>query len=230
MKKIGIMGAMDDEVSSYLISLKNKEITKKIGCKFYSGLLNNKNVVIVKSGVGKVNSTMCAQVLIDVFNVDFIIFTGVAGALNPDLNIYDIVISKDCVQHDVDATTLGFKRGQILYSDLFNFVADINLVDIAKKCTNELELHSIVGRILTGDQFINDINYANKIAKELNGDCVDMESAAVGHVCCLNNLPFLIIRSISDNANHSSHVDFPVFCKEAAKKSFKLVTNILDKL
>ncbi len=230
MEKIGIIGAMDYEISSYLLDLKDANITDKIGCKFYSGILNNRNVVIVKSGIGKVNSAICSQILIDGFDVNCIVFTGVAGALNENLDIHDIVISKDCVQHDVDATTMGFKRGQILYTDLFNFEASENLIDIAKECTTLLGFNSVVGRILTGDQFINDTNYANKIKTELNGDCVDMESAAVGQVCHLNNIPFVIIRSISDKADHSSHVDFPVFCKEAAIKSHKLVMEILNKL
>lgn len=230
MKKIGIIGAMDEEISMYLDELKNAKIIEKIGCKFHTGILNNRNVVIVKSGIGKVNSAICSQILIDNFSVDSIIFTGVAGALNTNLNIYDIVISQDCIQHDMDAKTLGFKKGQIPYSDLFNFVANRDLIEIAKNSVNKLGFNSIIGRILTGDQFINDSNHSKSIMNEFSGDCVDMESAAVAQVCHLNNIPFVIIRSISDKADHSSHVDFPEFCSKAAIKSHKLIMKMLDEV
>ena len=214
----------------YLEDIKETKITNKAGLKFYSGILNNIDIVLVKAGVGKVSNAMCSQILIDLFDVKKIIFTGVAGALNHALDIYDIVISKDCIQHDVDATTMGFKKGQIPYSNLLNFDADSKLINIAELTCKELGYNHTTGRMLSGDQFINNTEFANSLRNEFKGDCVDMESAAIGHVCELNQIPFLIIRSISDKADHSSHVDFPKFCAEAAIKSHKIVLGILNKL
>lgn len=230
MGAIGIIGAMNEEVELYLASLKNTKETNIAGFNFASGNLSEKNVVIVKSGIGKVNAALCAQMLIHRFDVSSIIFTGVAGALNPNLNIKDIVISEDSIQHDIDAKSLGFEKGQIPFTDLRFFKADTSLINIALSAAESIGLKAMKGRILTGDQFITDQEHSISLRKEFDGDCIDMESAAVAHVCELNTTPHVIIRSISDKADHSASVDFAEFCKEAAENSFKLVSEILFKL
>tara|TARA_Y100000310_G_scaffold344957_1_gene460775 strand:+ start:3827 stop:5059 length:1233 start_codon:yes stop_codon:yes gene_type:complete len=227
---IGIMGALEEEVELYLSELNETKKTKLTGFLFFSGKLSGKDVVVVKSGAGKVNASICAQILILNFKVSSIIFTGVAGALNPDLEIKDIVISKDSVQHDINAEELGFKKGQIPFSDLMVFNASDEMRKIAFSAADSFDLKVIEGRILTGDQFITDKKLSGSLRKEFKGDCVDMESAAVAHVCALNNVPHLIIRSISDKADHSASVDFNEFSKEASKNSFLLVKKLISSL
>jgi len=227
---IGIIGAMDDEVNLYLQELKNKQPANHAEFQFFSGQLNNKEVIIVKSGAGKVNAAACTQILIDKFKISQAIFTGVAGALNPELEIGDIVISKDSIQHDVDSTALGFEKGQILFSNLKIFKAEEKLADLAYKISTKLGLKTIKGRILTGDQFITDKEKSKSLFKEFQGECVDMESAALAHVCTLNKIPHLIIRSISDKADHSATIDFKEFCKKAAKNSFTIVKELVKNI
>lgn len=228
--KIGIMGAMDEEIQSYLVELRTKHQTKISELIYYQGTLSGKSVVVVKSGAGKVNASICTQQLISEFNVDKIIFTGVAGAINPLLNILDIVISKDCIQHDMDAGQLGFKKGQIPFSEMISFVALPELIELASAAAKTLGLKAIKGRILTGDQFITDKAKARTLIEEFKGDCVDMESAAVAQVCFMNAIPYLAIRSISDKADHSASIDFNDFLKQASKNSFLLVKEIISEL
>ena len=229
MHVIGIIGAMDEELDLYLKELKNSSKSIVSGMVFNKGILMKRQVVVVKSGLGKVQSAICVQTLITHFNASSVIFTGVAGALNPELEIGDIVISKDCIQHDIDGTGLGFKQGQIPYSDIRVFLASKSLSEAAMNSAKNLNLRVIEGRILTGDQFVTDIEKAKQLRKDFKGDCVDMEGASVAHVCMLNNIPFVIIRSISDRADHSASVDFPEFLKSSSKNCFKLVKEIVKR-
>jgi adenine phosphoribosyltransferase/5'-methylthioadenosine/S-adenosylhomocysteine nucleosidase len=224
----GIMGAMQEEIDLYLVELGGCSEKTLSGLTFFSGSLAGKEVVVVKSGVGKVNAGMCAQTLINSFGVSSVIFTGVAGALNPELGIKDIVISRDSMQHDMEAKGLGFEHGQIPFTGLRIFSASPELRKAALAAAQSLSLNVVEGRILTGDQFITDAAKAAFLRKEFGGDCVDMESAAVAHVCALNGIPHVIIRSVSDRADHSAPVDFPEFCKEASKNSFRLVRHMLS--
>ncbi len=228
--KIGLIGAMDEEITLYKSDLKNLNESKKAKYTFYEGILNEKQVVLVKSGAGKVNAAACAQMLIDKFNVSYIIFTGVAGALNPSLNIYDIVISQDSIQHDMDATALGFDRGQIPFEDSKIFEADKILRELAYKIAKEDGLNPILGRILTGDQFIQSEDKSRSLHNYLKGDGVDMETAAVAHVCEINNVSYVAIRSISDKADHLANVDFKDFCEKAAKNSYIIVNKLISRL
>lgn len=228
-KPIGIIGALDEEIGAFLSGTKVEKKTGKASMVFYCGKYSGADVVVVKSGVGKVNAASCAQILIDTFSVRAIIFTGVAGAVNPALEIGDVVISKDLIEHDIDATALGCMPGQILFSNMREFAADKRLVDAAKGM--RLDGHKVhVGRILTGDQFITKKEKIAELKSVFSGDCVEMEGAAVAHVCTLNKIPFLIVRSISDRADHNAHVDFKEFCKAAAKNSHKIVSEIVSGL
>ncbi|NQV08242.1 5'-methylthioadenosine/adenosylhomocysteine nucleosidase [Candidatus Woesearchaeota archaeon] len=227
---IGIMGAVNEELELYIHNLSNSKKSTYSGFDFYSGTLGGKDVVVVKSGVGKVNSGICSQILIDRFNASTVIFTGVAGALNPELEIEDLVISKDCVQHDMDATGLGFEKGQIPFTELRFFKASERLRKLALSAAKKTNLRAIDGRVLTGDQFLTDKTKASDIKDEFNGDCVDMEGAAMAQVCTLNDVPFLVIKSISDKADHSAEINFNKFCKTAAKNSFMIVNEIIKEL
>ncbi len=225
---IGIIGAMDEEIESYKLKIEDITETKIAKIIFYQGLMSGQQIVLCKSGVGKVNSAVCTQILIDKFQVDKIIFTGVAGALHPDLNIGDIVISTIAQQYDIDASPLGFEKGFIPYSEKSIFEADNELINIALKASEEVsDVNIISGKILSGDQFIADVGLAKELYEKFKGLCTEMEGAAVAQVCNMNNIPFVIVRSMSDKADHSANVNFSEFAKFAADRSYLIVDKML---
>lgn len=226
--KIGIIGAMKEEIDEFREAIQLKESKIVAGITYYVGELHNKSVVLCQSGVGKVNASICTQLLIDHFNIDKVIFTGVAGGVNPNLNIGDIVISTDCIQHDIDASPLGFKRGVIPFAEQSVFPADDQLVQLAVGYDPEDNIQVTTGRVLSGDQFIASKEEVKMLHEDFNGSCVEMEGAAVAQVCYLNKIPFVIIRSLSDKADGDAHVNFPEFVKLAAKRSHGIVNHIVQ--
>ena len=227
--KIGLIGAMDDEIKMYKEHLtERKEVTYK-AMAFYIGKLQEKDVVVVKSGVGKVFAAMICQYLIDRFKVNMVLFTGVGGSLNPALEIGDVVVSVDSVHHDFDAVALGFPRGNISYTDYRFFKAEKKLVDLALKA--KVGQHKVIaGRILTGDQFLThkEKQEYKYLTEELKGDCVEMEGAAVAQVCVINEIPHLIVRTISDKADGTAVEDYNKFTPMVAHNSFKIVEWVLE--
>jgi len=228
---IGIIGAMDAEIDMYLDKITNlKEITCKIFT-FYQGKFNGQEIVLVKSGVGKVFSAMVCQYMIDTYNPSMILLTGVGGALNPILEIGDVVIGVDTAHHDFDARELGFKLGQISYTDLRFFKAEEKLVELAMKAS--LKDNKIIsGRILTGDQFFTQAKKLESkyLTEELKGDCIEMEGASVGQVCSINEIPHLIIRTVSDKADGTAVEDYNKFTPIVAKNSFEIVGYIVKNI
>ncbi|WP_017755892.1 5'-methylthioadenosine/adenosylhomocysteine nucleosidase [Calidifontibacillus oryziterrae] len=229
---IGIIGAMNEEIEALLSSM--IDITKEVKAEieYYRGVINGHNVVVCKSGVGKVNASICTQILIDRFQASKVLFTGVAGAVDPTLNIGDIVISVDCMQHDMDATALGFKEGEIPFMDRFIFKADDALITLASKVSDE-EVNNqaiIKGRILSGDQFVANREKVKQLFEKFEGSCTEMEGAAVAQVCSMNNVPFVIIRSISDKADGSANSNFLEFVKYAADNSYKIIVGMLERM
>ena len=227
---IGIIGAMDDEIEVYLRHMTDVKKKEWNMFTFYCGKLNNKNVVVVKSGVGKVFASMICQKLIGEYNPISVIFTGVAGSLNKDLEIGDVVVSIDSCHHDFDAQPLGFKRGQISYTHYRFFEANKHLIDLAMGA--KLDGHKIIkGRILTGDQFMTHKEKQERqyLFDELAGDAIEMKGAAVAQVCHLNNVPHVIIRSVSDKADGSAVADYNQFKGFVAKNSFMIVDEMLKK-
>ena len=206
---IGIIGAMEEEVSQLIEAMEEKEKVTCAGMDFYCGKLKDKEVVIVQSGIGKVNMALCTQILADRFDVKAVINTGVAGGLYKDIEIGDIVISKDAVQHDVDATVFGYKVGEIPRMDTSYFEADKDLIELAKKTCDEVnpDIHSYVGRVVSGDQIISD----NKKKH-------------------LNQIPFIILRAISDKADQEAAGSYEEFEKAAIKHIVRLVLGILDRM
>lgn len=204
--KIGIIGAMDVEVNALK---KAAEISRKVmraDMEFCEGKIGSTDVVIAKCGMGKVNAGICAQILIDLFNVTHIVNTGVAGALNDELNIGDIVIASDAVQHDYDVTYIGFMKGEIPYTGKYAFETDKSLREKAVKAAHDAlpNVNVIEGRACAGDHFLSDTEKLREIASVFNADCVEMESGAIGQVCYLNHVPFVIIRAISDKIGTSA--------------------------
>ena len=228
---IGIIGAMDDEIQMYFKHIKNlKKIKYKIFT-LYKGKFHGKNIILVKSGVGKVFAAMICQYLIDKFKVKSILFTGVGGSLNKTLKIGDVVVSTDSAHHDFNATPLGFKRGQISYTDYRFFQAEKKLLELALK-TPTTGHKIIAGRILTGDQFFTQREKKKHkyLTEELCGDCIEMEGAAVAQVCNINEVPHLIIRTMSDQANGTAVKDYNQFKHVVAENSFKIVEHLIGNM
>ncbi|MDQ0339808.1 adenosylhomocysteine nucleosidase [Caldalkalibacillus uzonensis] len=227
-KLIGIMGAMTEEIELFLEAMTDVKKNVRAGITFYQGRLYGSDVVLCQSGVGKVNASVCTQILIDDYQVKYIIFTGVAGGVAPELNIGDIVISTECQQHDIDASPVGFKKGEIPFAETSVFAADPYLIKLAESYRPEDETIQVVkGKVLSGDQFIADPEQVAELYKTFNGSCVEMEGAAVAQVCHLNQIPFVIIRSLSDKADREAKVNFTEFTKVAAKRSYELVNHML---
>ncbi|MCM1187444.1 MAG: 5'-methylthioadenosine/adenosylhomocysteine nucleosidase [Lachnoclostridium sp.] len=229
MKKIGIIGAMDLEVEELKSKMTVVNITKKAKMDFYEGTLNGAEVVIVKCGIGKINAALCVQILADVFAVTHIINTGVAGSLNAKLDIGDILISKDALHHDMDVTIFGYALGEVPQMGFREFKADENLISLAKASCEKVnpDLHTLVGRVVSGDQFISSKEVKERLISTFQGDCAEMEGASIAHGAYLNGIPFVIIRAISDKADDSAEMDYPTFEKEAAKHSARLVEDLV---
>lgn len=232
MKTIGLIGAMKEELALIKEQMDViSESTLATVC-FYEGTIHGARVVLVKSGVGKVNAAMTTQLLIDHFHVDAIIFTGVAGALSPSLEVADLVISTSLQHHDMDGTPLGFKRGEIpMFERSSDFLADEWLASVAYDvATNETGRKVVKGRIVSGDQFIADRHRVRELAEKFDAVCVEMEGAAVAQVAALNQIPFVVIRSISDKANEEANISFAEFTKIASEQSQLIVSGVLKKL
>ena len=226
---IAIIGAMDEEIEVFKSHLELRGEDQWHEFTFYLGKLWGREVVLVQSGVGKVFAAMITQHLIDAYQPESVIFTGVAGGLNPDYKIGDVVVAKDTIQHDMDARAFGYGRGQVPGSSYKEFVCDKELVIRAMQAKLEKnKLH--LGRILSGDQFISESHRPefNYLREELAGDAVEMEGAAVGQVCVVNQLPFVVVRTISDQANGVAPQDFDKFLPEIVKNSVAVVKRIID--
>lgn len=232
MNRIGIIGAMEEEVVQLKAKMQVEKIVERACMEFYQGILNGKEVVVVRSGIGKVNAGICTQILADTFQVDAIINTGIAGSLQAEINIGDLVISSDAVQHDMDAREFGYERGQIPRMDTLSFPADKELIAAAAAACQKVnpEISTFVGRVVTGDQFIASRQVKDEIKSWTEGLCTEMEGAAVAQVAYLNQIPFVILRAISDKADDSATVDYPTFEKQAILHSVRLVENLMTRI
>ncbi|MCM1082138.1 MAG: 5'-methylthioadenosine/adenosylhomocysteine nucleosidase [Clostridium sp.] len=228
---LGIIGAMDEEVSKLKEKMTDVEIKKKASMDFYKGKLMGKDVVVVRSGIGKVNAGICTQILVDEYLVDGVINTGIAGSLNADIDIGDIVLATDTMQHDVDATGFGYELGVIPRMETSTFIADEKLRDLAKECCERVnpDIKVFCGRVVSGDQFVSDKAKKQYILENFAGCCTEMEGAAIAQAAYLNKIPFLIIRAISDKADDSATEDYPTFEAKAIEHSVKLMTELVDK-
>ena len=229
MKKLGIIGAMEMEVATLKNLMAVDRIITKAGMDFYEGSLEGKPVVIVQCGIGKVNAGMCVQILADLFNVTHILNTGVAGSLNAKLDIGDILISKAALQHDMDVTPLGYEPGQIPGIDTLSFPADEEMYNTALTACHKVnpDINALLGLVVSGDQFISSKEVKDKLVNVFHGDCAEMEGASIAQASYLNNLPFIVIRAISDKADNSAEMDYPTFEKKAAEHCAKMVVEFV---
>ena len=232
MSKIGIIGAMELEVDTLKAQMAVASRTTKAGMEFFEGTLGQAQVVVVRCGIGKVNAAMCVQILVDLFQVTHVINTGVAGSLNADLDIGDIVISQDVIHHDMDVRVFGYALGQVPQLDTLAFPGDETLIRLALSSCEEANpgLHTTVGRIVSGDQFISGKEIKNRLITEFHADCTEMEGAAIAHAAYLNGIPFVVIRAISDKADDSAEMDYPTFEREAAGHCARLVEVLVKKI
>lgn len=226
---LGIIGAMEIEVNRIKEQMEDVSVTDKAGMSFFEGKWNGNDVVVVRSGIGKVNAAVCAQILADTFHAEAIINTGIAGSLKNEINIGDIVLSTDAIQHDMDAQGFGYAPGVIPQMEVSDFQADEKLIELAKKCCAEVcpDIQVFTGRVVSGDQFISDKKKKEWLSSQFEGLCAEMEGAAIAQAAYLNHVPFLIIRAISDKADDSATMDYPEFEAMAAENSVKLLADIV---
>lgn len=232
MQKIGIIGAMDVEVEKLKADMQIARIVEKAQMEFCEGTLKGKPAVVVKSGIGKVNAAVCTQILADLFGVDAVINTGIAGSLNAGIDIGDVVISTDVLHHDMDAVQFGYPLGQIPQMEVFSFRADEELAEKAKEVCEKVnpEIKVFRGRVVSGDQFIADKSVKERIVENFQGYCTEMEGAAIAQASYLNGIPFVIVRAISDKADDSATMDYPVFEKKAVEHSVRLIEGLMEVL
>lgn len=228
---LGIIGAMDEEVAKIKEKMEEVQVEKKAGMEFFVGKLCDKEAVVVRSGIGKVNAAVCTQILADDFHVDAVINTGIAGSLKNEINIGDIVLSTDTLHHDMDATGFGYAAGQIPRMEVLAFQADPELLKLAKDCCVEVnpEIGVWEGRVVSGDQFIDRKEKKQWISNTFGGFCTEMEGAAIAQTAYLNQIPFLVIRAISDKADDSANVDYKEFEEAAIRHSVRLLLAVAEK-
>lgn len=229
---IGIIGAMEEEVAALKEAMDIQEVVEKASMTFCKGVLCGKDVVVVRSGIGKVNAGICAQILADMFEVDVLINTGIAGSLNAAIDIGDMVISTDAVHHDMDATIFGDLIGQVPRMDVRFFPADAELVAKAKAANEKANpgIKTFTGRVASGDQFISSTEAKERIINNFGAYCTEMEGAGIAHAAYLNHISYVIIRAISDKADNSATMDYPEFEKQAIVHSVRLVKELLPML
>jgi len=228
MDRVGIISAMKIEIEKVFDFMDVVDRVFVAGNEYFLGSIHGKEVVLVCGGVGKVNAASTTQILISVFDVDCVINTGIAGSMKDEVKICDVVISTDVSHHDVREDQL-----KSCYPNEQFFVADEKLLNIAKNVSEkEIDQDSNyhIGRIVSGESFINDSSKKEDIINRLSPYCVEMEASAIGHVCHINKTPFLIIRSISDNANEEAEISYDLFEKKAAYQSANLLLGIIKKV
>ncbi|MDR2615601.1 MAG: 5'-methylthioadenosine/adenosylhomocysteine nucleosidase [Oscillospiraceae bacterium] len=232
MNIVGIIGAMDAEIASLKNELENPRNKTVMGIEFVSGKLEGRDVVVAKCGMGKVQAAMCATIMINDFNAAKLINTGVGGAVYQKLLIGDVVVSSDTCLHDVDLTAIGEPLGKLPNLNTVNFPADKVLIGLAVSAgENVLREHNVhVGVIATGDQFIASKAKKDFIRDNFGAYAADMEGGAIGEVCHLNKIPYVVIRAVSDNADEAAGGDFMFSVDETAQSSAAIVREMLKNL
>ena len=219
MTKLGIIGAMAVEVAALKEKMENMTVTVRTGMEFAEGILEGLPAVVVQCGVGKVNAAMGAQILCDCFGVTHLVNTGIAGSLNADLDIGDLVVSRDAMYHDFDCVHFGYEMGRVPGMDVVAFPADETMMGYACAAAESVNPgHTKVGRIASGDLFVAEKGAKERIIEKTGALCTEMEGAAIAQTAYRNKLPFVILRAISDKADDSAEMDYPTFEAIAADR------------
>lgn len=231
MTKLGIIGAMDEEVETLLAAMTNRREEKAAGCTFHEGKLAGLPAVVVQCGIGKVNAAMCTQAMIDKFAVSAIVNTGIAGSLSPMLDIGDLVVSQDAMYHDFDCVHFGYPMGKVPGSDVTAFPADETLMAYAFSAADSIHPgHVRLGRVTSGDQFVSSAEAKKRIIAVTSALCTEMEGTAIAQTAYRNGIPFVVLRAISDKADDSAQMDYPTFERQAAHRCAQIVQALAEKL
>ena len=229
--KLGIIGAMKIEVEALKENMENKTVTWRTGMEFCDGTLEGLPTVVVQCGVGKVNAALCVQILCDCFGVTHLVNTGIAGSLSKELDIGDLVVSKDAMYHDFDCGGFGYPHGKVPGMDVIAFPADETMMEYAVSAAEAVNPgHCKVGRVATGDQFICDKAVKNTIIENTQALCTEMEGGAIAQAAYRNGVPFVILRAISDKADDSADMDYPTFEAIAAHRCAAVAQTMAGKL
>lgn len=226
---IGIIAAMKAEIENAKNEMTDTAVRTVSGIEFVSGKFKGKDVVVAQCGIGKVFAAICTQTMILLYKPDAIINTGVGGTLTSELSVGDIALSLDVVQHDMDTSPLGDPVGLVSGINVIRFPADSRMYTELSRCADELGVNNRVGTIASGDQFIASAERKNYIKDNFSAIACEMEGAAIGHVCYVNNVPFAVVRAISDSADDSSHMDYGEFLALAAERSFAVVSKFAER-
>ena len=219
MKKLGIIGAMSIEVETLVEKMENVRQSTRAWSTYYEGTLEGQEVVVVQCGVGKVNAAMCAQILCDLYGVTHLVNTGIAGSLNAQLDIGDLVVSQDAMYHDFDCVNFGYPMGKVPGMDVIQFPADETMIRYALAAAEAVHPgHVRTGRVASGDQFVANKELKNKIIEVTQALCTEMEGASIAQTAYRNGIPFVILRAISDKADDSAEMDYPTFERIAAHR------------
>lgn len=229
MKKLGIIGAMEVEIQTLKEAMENLTATERTGTCFYEGTLRGLPVVLVQCGIGKVNAAICTQILCDCFGVTHIVNTGIAGSLCPELDIGDMVVSTQVLHHDFDCTHFGYEICQIPGLPQ-GFPADGSMQSMALEAVRASGGKAQAGRIASGDQFVDREQLKEQIIGKTSALCTEMEGAAIAQTAYRNRIPFVILRAISDKADHSAEMDYPSFEKMAAKRCAAVVMELAGRM
>ena len=229
---IGIIGAMEEEISNLKSHMQVEDVQTIAGMSFFKGAVKGTELVLVRSGIGKVNAGICTQILASVYGVDTVINTGIAGSLNADIDIGDIVVSTSLVQYDVDARNFGYKLGEIPRMNIVEFPADKYLIDKTQSVFDSLDLGIKLykGMVATGDKFVSEDSLKAEIISNFHAYCVEMEGAAIAQAAMLNNMACVVIRAISDKADNSANVDYRSFEAKAIENMSKISLALVDSL
>lgn len=231
MTKLGIIGAMAVEVELLKEKMEDLTVTAHAGMEFYEGVLEGMPAVVVQCGVGKVNAAMCAQILCSVFGVTHLVNTGIAGSLCAELDIGDLVVSRDAMYHDFDCVHFGYEMGKVPGMDVVAFPADETMIGYACAAAEEVHPgHSRVGRVASGDLFVAEKNAKNRIIEKTGALCTEMEGAAIAQTAYRNKVPFVILRAISDKADDSAEMDYPTFEALSARRCAEVTMNMAKQL
>ena len=231
MTKLGIIGAMEQEVESLLAQMQGKTSREIAGSTFFSGTLEGVDAVVVQCGVGKVNAALCAQILCDCFGVTHLVNTGIAGSLCAELDIGDLVVSRDAMYHDFDCVHFGYPYGRVPGMDVTAFPADDTLLGYAFAAAEQVNpSHTRIGRVASGDLFVADAVQKERIVATTQALCTEMEGAAIAQTAYRNQVPFVILRAISDKADDSAQMDYPTFERIAAHRCAEVTKRLAKQL
>ena len=231
MRKLGIIGAMAVEVELLKEKMENLTVTSHAGMEFFDGKLDGLDAVVVQCGVGKVNAAMCAQILCSVFKVTHLVNTGIAGSLCAELDIGDLVVSKDAMYHDFDCIHFGYEMGKVPGMDVVAFPADEAMIGYACAAAEAVNPgHCRVGRVAGGDLFVAEKSTKERIIEKTDAVCTEMEGAAIAQTAYRNKVPFVILRAISDKADDSAEMDYPTFEAQAARRCAEVAMNMAKQL